>query len=172
MAALFDTTVAVLLLRGDRVSRPIGNALGAARARDHREDPVALIRAARNEIAAGAAILPTVAVSELLIGERSSRRSGALASLLEHLPTAILPAEGARHAGLMGSFLRARGGSIPLPDLLIAATAVWLDVPLLTWDGDYSRSSRLARRSRSAHKGAELWRRMILHPASRQEGGA
>lgn len=167
MAALLDTTVAVLLLRGDRA--PIGDrkGVGGARARDRREDPGALIRAARAEIAGGAAILPTVAVSELLIGERSSRGSAALASLLERLPTAILPTEGARHAGLMGSFLRERGGSIPLPDLLIAATAVWLDVPLLTWDADYARSSRLARKSRWAHEGAELWRRLSLHPASR-----
>lgn len=167
MAAVFDTTVAVLLLRRDRVPSGGREALERSAARNAREDPAELIRVARTEIASGAAILPAVAVSELLIGERSAKRTDTLASLLARLPTAVLPAEAARHAGLMGSFLRERGGSVPVPDLLIAATAVWLDVSLLTWDSDYSRSLHLARKSRSTHEGAELWRRLSLHPASR-----
>jgi predicted nucleic acid-binding protein len=154
VAALFDTTVAVLLLRRTREVNERGG-------------PAELVRAARAEIEGGAAILPSVAVSELVIGERSAVGSARLASLLSRLPTAILPAEGARHAGLMGSFLRERGGSIPLPDLLIAATAVWLDVPLLTWDADYSRSAGIAKGSRSRHEGAQLLRELRLHPASR-----
>lgn len=150
MAALFDTTVGVLLLR----RRP-------PKGTDE------LIRAAQAEIAAGAALLPAAAVSELMIGEKTERGAERLAAALSHIPTAVLPVEAARDAGSMGAFLEIRGATIPFPDLLIAATAVWLDIPLLAWDGDYARSRKVAVRSRSAHRGAELWRRLHLHPASR-----
>lgn len=152
---LFDTTVVVLLSRSGR-SRS-----------DRGEETAELIRAARDAIRDGTAVLPTVAVSELLVGERSPKGSGSLASTAMGLPTAILPVEAARHAGLMGSFLRTHGRPVPLPDLLIAATALWLDLPLLTWDGDYGRSRDVAEGSRSRHEGAELWRRLRIHPASR-----
>jgi hypothetical protein len=66
----------------------------------------------------------------------------------------------------MGAFLSNAGATIPFPDLLIAATAVWLDVPLLAWDGDYARSRRVAQKSGSSHGGVGLWRTLRLHPAT------
>jgi hypothetical protein len=58
---------------------------------------------------------------------------------------------------------------IPLADLLIAATAVHLDIPLLTCDHDFARGRRLAardRRHRTKGGGGVLWQRLELHPAS------
>jgi predicted nucleic acid-binding protein len=150
VAALFDTTVAVLLLRRRRPP-----------------ETLPLVRAARSEIERGSALLPAIAVSELVLGERTPAGVERLSSALARITTAVLPAEAARHAGVMGSFLAAEGSPIPVPDLLIAATAVWLDVPLLTWDGDYARSRERALACHSPHPGAELWRTLVLHPASR-----
>jgi predicted nucleic acid-binding protein len=149
VAALFDTTVAVLLLR----RRPPEEAAG-------------LVRAAEMEIAAGGALLPSVAVSELVIGEKTERGVEKLTEALTRVPTVILSAEAARYAGAMGAFLRSTGAPVPLPDLLIAATAAWLELPLLAWDGDYARSREVATASASSHPGAELWRRLSLHGAS------
>jgi predicted nucleic acid-binding protein len=150
VAALFDTTVAVLLLR-----------------RKPNPDAAALLRAARGEIENGSAMLPAVAVSELIVGERKPEQAQRLLEALTRIPTAILAVEAANSAGSMGAFLRQVGSPVPFPDLLIAATAVWLDVPLLTWDGDYSRARTAALKSRSAHPGRDLWRRLELHGASR-----
>ena len=150
MAALFDTTVGILLLR-----------------RKQPPETVPLIRAAKSEIERGSALLPAMAVTELVLGERDPAGSGRLSAALAKIPTAVLPAEAARDAGAMGSFLRAEGAPIPVPDLLIAATAVWLGLPLLTWDGDYARSRERALAGRSPHRGAELWKTLVLHSASR-----
>lgn len=149
MAALFDTSAAVLLLR----RRPPAEA-------------EALIRAARDEIAAGGALLPAVAAAELLIGEGTVEGARRLEEKLARIPTAVLPSEAAAAAGSMGAFLRAAGAPIPLPDLLIAATAAWLDLPLLAWDRDYAQARDRAVSSGSTHPGAELWKRFRLHPAS------
>lgn len=151
MTVLFDTSVVILLLRSRRP-----------------EGTEALLSAARLAIAGGRAILPAVTVSEVLLGERRAERVSELAAPLAHIPAAILPREAAETAGLLGGFLREAGATVPLPDLLIAATALWLQVPLLTWDGDFARSRRLALGSASAHPGGGLWRALELHPASRQ----
>jgi predicted nucleic acid-binding protein len=150
VAAVFDTTVGVLLLR-----------------RKTPADASELIRAARTEIMVGTALLPSSAVAELMVGEKTEKGARQLSTYLMQLPTVILSVEAADYAGAMGGFLSASGASIPFPDLLIAATAIWLDVPLLTWDGDYARSRQIALGSRSSHPGAALWRRLTLHPASR-----
>ncbi len=150
MPAIFDTTVAVFLLR-----------------RSIPDEALKLVHAARTEIEAGSAILPAVAATELLEGEADPAKADRLASTLHGIPTAILPVEGARDAGSMGAYLRGQGAPIPLPDLLIAATAVWLDLPLLTWDSDYARSRQVAHGRRAGHPGADLWRRLRLHPTSR-----
>lgn len=150
MAALLDTSAVVLLLR-----RRAPEAAGQ------------LVRAAGAEIRDGTAVLPSVTVSELLVGERTDHGREALTEHLTRLPTVLLPVEAARDAGLMGAFLRQRGSPIPFPDLLIASMATWLDLPLLTWDGDYARARSVAEGCRSDHPGAELWRDLALHPASR-----
>lgn len=151
MTVLFDTSVVILLLRSKRP-----------------EGTEALLGAARLAIAGGRAVLPAVTVSEILLGERRAERVTELSVPLAHIPAAILPREAAETAGLLGGFLRESGATVPLPDLLIAATALWLQLPLLTWDGDFARSRRLALDSGSAHPGAALWRALEFHPASRQ----
>jgi predicted nucleic acid-binding protein len=148
VAALFDTSVAVLLIR-----RSVPAAAGD------------LMRAAEQEIASGTAILPAVAISELLIGERSAAVTE-LSARLRNVPTAVLPVDAAADAGVMGAFLSGRGASVPLPDLFIAATAVWLGIPLLAWDSDYARASRLAHEEGGGHPGARLWRSLRLHPST------
>lgn len=151
MAALFDTTVAVLLLR-----------------RTPPADAAGVLDAAHDEIASGGALLPAVAVSELIVGERTAAGARRLRSALERLPAAILPVEAAADAGSMGAFLADVGASVPFPDLLVAATAIWLDVALLTWDGDFARARGVAAGpSSDDHPGRDLWRRLRLHPASR-----
>ena len=68
----------------------------------------------------------------------------------------------------MGQRARTRtaaGATIPLPDLLIAATAVWLDVPLLTCDSDFARGLELG-----SEVDAEGWGSLRLHPSSHTGG--
>ena len=124
------------------------------------------VEATRAEILGGRAILPSVAVSELLVGERSPDGVRRLLEALLHLPSVILPVEAALTAGNMGSFLARQGASVPFPDLLVAATAVWLDLPLMTWDGDFARARGQAKEG-GDHPGAQAWRALALHPASR-----
>lgn len=151
MAVLLDTSAVVLLLR--RHSPP---------------DTAALLDAARTAIDSGSALLPAVAASELLVGERRPAESEILGHALARIPTAILAPEAARLAGAMGAFLASRGAAIPLPDLLVAGTALWLGVPLLTWDGDFARSIQVAERRGTPHPGAQAWSRLRLHAASRR----
>ena len=150
MPVLLDTTAAILLLR-----------------RHPPAEAEALIRVAKAEIEDGRAVLPAVAVTELLVGERRPVEAARLMEALTRVPTVLLPVEAARLAGAMGAFLAGEGEPVPLPDLMVASTAAWLEVPLLTWDGDFARSLRLARTSESRHPGAEAWRKLNLHPASR-----
>jgi predicted nucleic acid-binding protein len=151
VAALFDTTVAVLLFRKHPPEE----------ARD-------LVQAAEREIRGGGALLPAVAATELMIGESTPAGVARLEKALARIPTVPLTPEAARNAGSMGSFLRRAGAPVPLPDLLVAATALWLDVPLLAWDEDYPRSIRIAEESEADHPGAQLWRSLALLPASRR----
>jgi predicted nucleic acid-binding protein len=150
VALLLDTTVGVLLLR----RRPPA-------------EVAPLLAAAHAEIATGGAAIASATVAELVAGERDPRAVETLSAALNRIPAVPLSAEVAGHAGAMGAFLFASGAPIPVPDLMIAATALWLEVPLLTWDGDFQRSRRLAVESRSGHPGAVLWRTLELHPASR-----
>ena len=127
----------------------------------------ALIREAQAEIGRGTALLSAVSVAELLLGERKPKRIQVLSELLTRIPTVPLTGEAAQMAGTMGALLRTQGAPIPLPTLVIAATAVWLDMPLLTWDTDYHQARQVARQESSNHPGTELWQRLRLHPESR-----
>jgi predicted nucleic acid-binding protein len=122
-----------------------------------------LVSAAINAIETGRAAIPVAARTELLM---TARDSEVVRPTLASIPTIEAAQEVGEDAGLMGAFLRKHGTPIQFPDLLIAATALWLDVPLLHWDGDFARSRALAESTESAHVGAELWRRLWLHPAS------
>ena len=122
-----------------------------------------LMEVALDAIETGRAAIPLATRMELLL---SARAGEIVAPHLSSIPVVVAPDEVSNDAGLMGAFLRKRGRPIQFPDLIVAATALWLDVPLLTWDGDYSRSHELAVSTGSDHPGAELWRRLRLHPAS------
>jgi len=148
--ALFDSSVGILLMR-----------------RKPEPEAAPLVREARAEIARGTALLPAVAVTELLLGERKPKRTQALSEFLALIPTVPLTVEAAHLAGTMGAFLRTRGAPVPFPTLLIAATAVWLELPLLTWDPDFDQARQLAQRDGSNRPGSEPWRELRLHPASR-----
>lgn len=144
MATILDTSALVVFIR---------------RSRPPALEPVA--DAARGELEAGQALLSAVTAAELLVGSRGETATGPLLELLARLPVVDAGREVARVAGLMGAAARQAGATIPLPDLLIAATAVWLDVPLLTCDSDF-------RRGVDAGGDSSLggWSRLRLHHAS------
>jgi len=144
MATVLDTSALVVLLR---------------RSRPPELEPVA--EAARGELESGRALLSAVTAAELLVGSRGRAGGDPLLDLLERLPVVDTGREVAGMAGLMGAAARRAGATIPLPDLLIAATAVWLDVPLLTCDTDFRRGMEAGGGS-----GPGPWAKLRLHPAS------
>lgn len=81
--------------------------------------------------------------------------------LIARLPVVDTGRDVAQLAGRMGATARKAGATVPLPNLLIAATAVWLDVPLLTCDSDFRRGIQVG--GGSDHG---LWSRLRLHAAS------
>lgn len=144
MATILDTTALVVLMR---------------RSRPPELEPFA--RAARGELEAGRAFLSAVTAAELLVGSRGGEGLVPLMELVARLPVVDTGRDIAQFAGRMGARARQAGATIPLPDLLIAATAVWLDLPLLTCDSDF-------RRGIEVDDGAEpgLWSKLRLHAAS------
>jgi predicted nucleic acid-binding protein len=144
VATLLDTSALVVLIRRHR---PAGL------------DGVA--DAARGELEAGRALVSAVTAAELLVGARGGG-AVALERLLDHLPVVDVGREVAVLAGRMGAAARATGATIPLPDLLIAGTAAWLDVPLLTCDSDFFRGVELG------GEGHATWLSVRLHAASRR----
>ena len=121
----------------------------------------AVRRAARDEIEAGRALVSAVTAVELLVGAQNEGAVRRLSDLLEVLPVVAADREVATDAGRMGAHARSRGATIPAPDLLIAATAVWLNLPLLTCDSDFGRGERLGKEGNGSS-----WSRLRLHPAS------
>lgn len=150
MATLLDTSALVVLLRKRRAPR---------------HDPVA--RAARDEITARRALVSSVTVTELLVGARDESGARKLQELLEGIPAVGAGREIAERAARLGAIARRSGSPIPLADLLIAATAVWLDLSLLTCDSDFERGRGLARHGPDEGRadGAD-WGALRLHPAS------
>lgn len=146
MATLLDTSALVVLLR---------------RRRPESLEPVA--GAARAELEAGAALVSVVTMAELLVGARDPGAVGRLEPFLDRLPVVDASREIGRLAGRLGATARAAGSTIPLPDLLIAATAIWLDVPLLTCDSDFHRGVELGE-----DPDPEGWSSLRLHPSSRR----
>jgi predicted nucleic acid-binding protein len=144
VATVLDTSALVVLMR---------------RRRPPELEPVAA--AARGELEAGRALLSAVTAAELLVGSQGKPQADPLLELLDRLPVVDAGREVARLAGRMGGAARTAGASIPLPDLLIGATAVWLDVPLLTCDSDFRRGMEA-----SGGSGAGPWSKLRLHAAS------
>lgn len=118
--------------------------------------------ALRAELRSGRAIVSAVTLAELVVGARDAAAEARVLDLLHRLPVVAADREVAARAGRMGRSARARGATLPLPDLLIAATAQWIGVPLLTCDSDFGRGRALA----SAAPPGEPWHGFELHPAS------
>lgn len=144
MATLLDTSALTVLIR-----RSPPQHLRAVR------------RAARDEIEAGRALVSAVTAVELLVGARGPEGVGRVSELLEVLPVVAAERTVAMDAGRMGFDARSGGATIPVPGLLIAATAVWLEIPLLTCDSDFGRGRRLGEGANDSP-----WSRLRLHPAS------
>jgi predicted nucleic acid-binding protein len=153
MATLVDTSALAVLIR---------------RTRAPAFEPLAV--AARDEIAAGRALVSAVTVVELLVGASGGPGFEELSTLLAALPVVSADREVAGLAGRMGAHARRLGRTIPLPDLLIAATAVRLELPLLTCDRDFARGRELGTSpkggARGDREGRRLWSRLAFHPAS------
>lgn len=145
MATLLDTSALVVLLR----RHPPG---GTENIRE------ATSSVLRNQ----AAVLSTITVTELMTGARDDTGAARLRKLLDHLPVVGADREVADRAGRMGREARAAGRTVPIADLLIAATALYLDVALLTCDSDFKRGLSLAEDGGAA----SAWSGFRLHPAS------
>ncbi|MBI4519525.1 MAG: PIN domain-containing protein [Gemmatimonadetes bacterium] len=134
------------------------------RARPPSQEGAAL--AARRELRAGQALVSVVTAAELLLGARSPAESENLGELIDRLPVVAADREVSELSARLGAYVRRRGATIPLMDLVIAATALWLDLPLLTCDSDFDRGRRLAEGRDDGDEGARLWRSLMIHPAS------
>lgn len=145
MACLVDTSALIVLMRR---SPPRGT------------EGVAV--ALEAELRARSAIVSAVTLAELIVGARDAAAESRVLDLLDRLPVVAADREVAARAGRMGRRARARGATLPLPDLLIAATARWIGVPLLTCDPDFGRGRDLA----SAATPDDPWHGFDLHPAS------
>jgi len=144
VATLLDTSALIVLLR--RAPPPERHSTAAAAA-----DALGSLRA----------VISSVSIAELVVGARDRRAQAAVLDLLEGVPAIAPDGDIARLGGRMGREARATGDTIPLADLLIAATASFYDVPLLTCDSDFRRGLALARRVRPG-----AWRSFRLHAAS------
>lgn len=150
MATLLDTSALVVFLRRGRPS--------AAHER--------LASAVGEELRSGQAVLSAVTVAELLVGASEPAGATVLLKLAERVPVIGSGRELAAQAGAMGSYLRGRGSMVPVVDLLIAATAVWLEVPLLTCDSDFARGRATAVEDGQPSVDRDSWRSLQIHPAS------
>ena len=144
MATILDTSALVVVMR---------------RSRPEALEP--LVAAARAELEAGHGLVSVVTSAELRVGARSPGAGARLDRFLERVPVVDAGREVGVLAGRLGAAARSAGRKIPLPDLLIAATAVWLDVPLLTADSDFFRGAEIG------DSGDGVWASLRFHPASR-----
>ncbi len=145
MATLLDTSALIVLLR----RRPPRGTEGVA-------------AAAEDRIRAGRALLASVTVAELLVGARDEEAESRVSALLEKLPVVAFDRDLATLAGRMGRDARRAGRVLPLPDLAIAATAVWIGVPLLTADSDFAAGSVLGAQAQPT----DAWHGFELDPGS------
>lgn len=154
MAVLLDTSAVVLLMR-----------------RSPSPETSLLREAALQAAESGRALLSAITTAELFVGEGSSEGRARLREALSQVPAVAADGEVASMAGEMGAFLRGRGAQIPFPDLLVAATAIFLGLPLLTWDSDFARAKSEATGDAPEHErddpGRAALGRLVLHPASR-----
>ena len=77
--------------------------------------------------------------AELLIGIKTSERMAIINEQLAALEQATILDQTWNRAARFGHQLARKGQSVPLPDLLIAATALLHDLPLWSVDSDFKR---------------------------------
>lgn len=147
MATLVDTSVLAVLIR----KRP--------------SEHDRAVRRAREEIVSGRGLISVVSLAELLVGASDASGAARLRELLRPVPVAPLNEEAGVTAGLLGAYARRRGATVPLPDLLIAATALRLEIPLLTVDSDFARGRNVALEDDEPDEDADLWKALRLDPA-------
>lgn len=126
-------------------------------------------KSARDAVEGGGAVVSVVTAAELFVGARNRAAIERLSDLLDVLPVVSPDREIAGWAARMGASARGRGATIPVPDLLIAATATWLDISLLTCDSDFRRGKEVAKDTPAPSDdpdGIGLWDRLPLHPGS------
>ena len=128
-----------------------------------------LAHAVSGELAAGRAAVSVVTAAELLIGARDAAGAARLRELLGALAVVPVDLSVSLLAGELGAYARQRGATVPLPDLLIAATALRLNLPVLTLDGDFARGRRMALEDANPDDAARRWRSLQLSPASALE---
>lgn len=145
MATLLDTSAFVAFLRR---RAPVGTE--------------AVREAALAAIRGRSAVVAAVTVTELLVGARDQQAARTLKELLDRHPVVAGDRDIAELAGELGRAARSAGQTLPLADLMIAATAIYLDIPLLTCDSDFARGRALAARGGDAGP----WRGFELHAAS------
>lgn len=144
MATVVDTSVLAALIR--------------KRASGHEQ----AVRAARDEITAGRGLISVVTLAELLVGARDAAGAERLRALLRPIPIAPLDEQTGLVAGRLGAYARRRGGTVPLPDLLIAATALRLEASLRTIDSDFARGRQMALDDDRPDEDAHLWRALRI----------
>lgn len=90
------------------------------------------------------AILPSPVATELLCGARPGKDRGAVETLLQTCRPAVPEAEDYRAAGLLGAALRRRGLTVGTVDLILAAVASRLAVPVWSSDAHFRTMARYA----------------------------
>ncbi len=98
----------------------------------------------RRLVNAGSAWICWPVRAELLIGLKTPKRWTALDEQLAALEHAPVTEATWRSATRLGHALARRGGSVPLPDLIIAAAALEQSLTLWTADGDFKRVAAVA----------------------------
>lgn len=147
MTTLLDTSALAVFLRRRTLHEQVARAVG-------------------DELTAGRGLVSVVTAAELLVGARDAVGRTRLEELIEALEVVGVDLSIGLMAGALGAYARRRGATIPLPDLLIAATALRLKLPILTIDGDFARGRRIALDEADPDAAADLWRSLQLHPAS------
>ena len=93
-------------------------------------------------ILTGQALLPSPVATELLCGSRPGKDRAAVETLLQTCPAAVPEADDYRAAGLVGASLRRRGITVGTVDLILAAVALRLPVPVWSLDAHFQAIAR------------------------------
>ncbi len=102
----------------------------------------ALANRAKELLVDGRALLPSPAVTELLVGARPGSDLSAVETLIAAASLVVPEAADYEAAGRLGHRLRRKGVTVGTVDLLIAAAAVRVGAPVWTLDEHFAAISR------------------------------